>query len=151
MQRLPAHIAVCTSLLIASAAHAGEDHNELVKQVIQTEAAFAKTMEMRDHQAFTEFLSDEAIFYSSKKVLHGKQEIAAAWRRFYENPAAPFSWSPETVEVLDSGKLALSSGPVRDPQGRLVATFTSIWRQESPGVWHIVFDKGNEVCDCIKP
>ena len=34
--------------------------------------------------------------------------------------------------------------------GKLIATFTSVWRQESPGVWRIVFDKGNEVCDCAK-
>jgi len=31
-----------------------------------------------------------------------------------------------------------------------VATFTSIWRMEAPGVWRIVFDKGNEDCNCPK-
>jgi len=141
---------IATSLLASHASAAGE-HEELVRQVMQTETAFAKTMEARDHKAFAEFLAEESIFFSGKKVLHGKQEVAAAWKRFYEGPAAPFSWAPETVEVLDSGKLALSSGPVRDPQGKLVATFTSIWRQESPGVWRIIFDKGNDVCDCAKP
>ena len=54
------------------------------------------------------------------------------------------------VEVLDSGTLALSTGPVHDPQGKLVATFTSIWRLEAPGTWKIIFDTGNEVCDCPK-
>ena len=52
--------------------------------------------------------------------------------------------------MLDAGDLALSTGPVRNAAGKLIATFTSIWRQESPGVWRIVFDKGNEVCDCAK-
>lgn len=73
------------------------------------------------------------------------------WKRFYEKPEAPFSWEPETVQVLDSGTLALSSGPVRDPNGKHFATFSSIWRLEAPGVWHVIFDKGNEVCDCAKP
>jgi hypothetical protein len=50
------------------------------------------------------------------------------------------------VEVLGSGTLALSTGPVRDPSGKLIGTFTSIWRQDAPGVWRIVFDKGNPVC-----
>ena len=85
------------------------------------------------------------------KALRGKPEITEFWKRFYDGPAAPFSWQPETVEVLDSGNLALSSGPVRDPNGKLVATFTSIWRQEAPGTWRIIFDKGNDVCDCPKP
>jgi len=44
---------------------------------------------------------------------------------------------------LDSGTLALSSGPVRDPTGKVVARFNSIWRQEPGGVWRVVFDKGS--------
>jgi hypothetical protein len=54
------------------------------------------------------------------------------------------------VEVLDSGDLALSSGPVRDASGKLIATFTSIWRREAPATWRIVFDKGNPVCPCAE-
>lgn len=124
---------------------------DLQRQVIDTERAFAKTMADRDHAAFASFLSDEAIFFSGTKALRGKQQVADAWKRFYDGPAAPFSWQPEAVEVLDSGTLALSSGPVRNPQGKLVATFTSLWRLEAPGTWRIVFDKGNDACDCAKP
>ena len=45
---------------------------------------------------------------------------------------------------------ASSSGPVFDPSGKQIATFSSIWRLEAPGVWRIIFDKGNDVCDCAK-
>jgi ketosteroid isomerase-like protein len=124
---------------------------DLQRQVADTERAFAKTMADRDHAAFVSFLSDETIFFSGARALRGKQQVADAWKRFYDGPAAPFSWQPEVVEVLDSGTLALSTGPVRDPQGKLFATFTSIWRLEAPGTWKIIFDKGNEVCDCPKP
>jgi ketosteroid isomerase-like protein len=124
---------------------------DLQRQVADTERAFARTMADRDHAAFASFLSDETIFFSGAKALRGKQQVADAWKRFYDGPAAPFSWQPEVVEVLESGTLALSSGPVRNPQGKLVATFTSIWRLEAPGTWRIVFDKGNDVCDCAKP
>lgn len=121
---------------------------DVQQQVMATEKAFAKTMADRDFAGFTTFLSDEAVFFSSKSVLHGKAAIAAAWKSLYEKPDAPFSWEPGVVEVLDSGTLALSSGPVRDADGKQFATFTSIWRMDRPGVWHIVFDKGNAVCDC---
>lgn len=121
------------------------------KQVMNTERAFAKTMAARDFAAFTTFLSDEAVFFSSTKVLHGKEEVAAAWKAYYAGTAAPFSWEPGQVEVLESGKLALSTGPVHDADGKLIATFTSIWRQDAPGVWRIVFDKGNAACECSKP
>jgi ketosteroid isomerase-like protein len=120
-------------------------------QVMETERAFAKTMADRDHAAFVTFLSDEAIFFSGPTPLRGKQRVADWWKRFYQKPEASFSWKPDQVEVLDSGTLALSTGPVYDPTGKLTATFTSIWRMEAPGVWRIVFDKGCDVCEGSNP
>jgi ketosteroid isomerase-like protein len=141
----------CVALLAACATTAPRQSNaDLQRQVADTERAFAKTMADRNHAAFVAFLSDEAIFFTGPNPLHGKEEVAAAWKRFYEKTDAPFSWEPDKVEVLASGTLAISSGHVRNPSGKLVATFTSIWRQEAPGVWRIIFDKGNEACDCPK-
>jgi ketosteroid isomerase-like protein len=124
---------------------------DLQKQVADAERAFARTMADRDFAAFGTFVSSEAIFFAGPKALRGRQEVIDAWKRFFDKPQAPFSWKPETVEVLDSGTLALSSGPVFDPAGKQFATFTSIWRLESQGTWRVIFDKGNDVCDCAKP
>jgi len=118
------------------------DRVAIEKQVADTERAFAKTMADRNHAAFTTFLSDEAVFFSGPQPLRGKQAVADWWKRFYEKPNAPFSWKPDRVEALESGTLALSTGPVFDPNGKCIGRFSSIWRQEAPGVWHIVFDKG---------
>lgn len=123
---------------------------ELEQQVAGRERAFAQTMADRNFAAFSDFVSTEAIFFTGPTPLRGREQVTAGWRRFYERPAAPFSWQPETVEVQDSGTLAISSGPVRDPDGKLIATFTSIWRLEAPGVWRVIFDKGNPECDCAK-
>jgi len=92
------------------------------------------------------FLSDEAGFVSAATA-RGKDAVAAQWKRYFDGPEAPFSWQRETVEVLDSGTLALSTGPVFDPAGKLVSRFTSIWRREAPGAWRIVFDRGQAVCE----
>ncbi len=124
---------------------------DLKREVADTERAFAKSMADRDHAAFASFLSEEAVFMSGPEPLRGKVQVANAWKRFYSGPIAPFSWRPEQVEVLPSGNLAISSGPVHDAQGKLIATFTSIWRREGPGIWRIVFDKGDDVCNCRTP
>ncbi|MEJ0047534.1 MAG: nuclear transport factor 2 family protein [Rhodospirillales bacterium] len=121
------------------------------KQVADTERAFAKTMADRDHAAFSSFISEEAVFFGGTKVLRGKKEVTEAWKGLYAKPEAPFSWEPKDVEVLDSGTLALSSGPVRDAKGKIFAIYSSIWRLEAPNTWRIVFDKGSDVCDCAKP
>ena len=111
-----------------------------------TERAFAKTMADRDLDAFGRFLSEETVFFSGPTPLRGKASVIGFWKRFYEKPAAPFSWRPDHIEALDSGTLALSTGPVFDPAGACIGRFNSIWRQESPGVWKIIFDKG-QPCD----
>jgi ketosteroid isomerase-like protein len=115
--------------------------------VRERERAFAATLAARDLRAFGTFVSDEALFYG-RTVLRGREAVVAGWTRFFEGAAAPFSWEPATVEVLDSGTLALSSGPVHDPTGRQIGTFNSIWRRESDGRWRVVFDKGCEACSC---
>ena len=111
-------------------------------QVEAAERAFARTMAERDFAGFQSFLSEEAVFFTAPEPLRGKAQVAQWWSRYYDAPDAPFSWAPDQVQVLDSGTLALSTGPVHDPKGKLIARFSSIWRQERPGVWRIVFDRG---------
>lgn len=139
-------IAGCAATLPAAS---GLDRGDKARQeVIATERAFAKTMADRDLKAFGGFLSDETVFFSGPSPLHGKQAVIDYWSRFYAKPTAPFSWEPAQVEVLESGSLALSTGPVRDAQGKLIGCFNSIWRQEAPGRWKIVFDRGSGPLEC---
>jgi ketosteroid isomerase-like protein len=146
--RVPSFVFLLASL--GGAAHA-QNPAELVRQVFAAESSFAHTMAARDVAAFGSYVADEAIFVGRRGPLRGKAAVLAGWQPFFEGPAAPFSWSPEVVEVLDSGTLALSSGPVRDPTGRQVGTFNSIWRRESDGHWRVVFDKGCPVCEPSSP
>jgi len=143
------HVLAAVAIAAGTAPRAQTDPAALAGQVRETEQAFAKSMADRDHAAFVSFLSDEAVFVpDGQPALRGKAAVAAAWKRLYEGAQAPFSWAPERVEVLDSGTLALSSGPVRDPQGNRIGTFNSIWRREPGGPWKIIFDKGCPPCDC---
>ncbi|HEU4726027.1 MAG TPA: nuclear transport factor 2 family protein [Candidatus Eisenbacteria bacterium] len=136
-----------TLLLVSTPASAKKTNQELADDVRAAETAFAKTMADRDLKAFATFVSEETIFFGGKGPLRGRAKVVEVWTRFYEGPAAPFSWKPETVEVLDSGTLALSSGPVFDPDGKLINTFSSIWRLEKDGKWRVIFDKGCPVCE----
>jgi ketosteroid isomerase-like protein len=107
------------------------------------EIAFAKTMADRNLEAFLTFVSPEAVFFNGNEPLRGRDAIARGWAPFFDGAAAPFSWHPDVVEVLESGGLALSSGPVRDASGEEVGRFNSIWRKDADGQWRVVFDKGS--------
>ena len=120
---------------------------ELTEQVRATEIAFAKTLADRDVKAFTSMIAPDVIWLG-EKPLRGPDAVVASWQQFFEGPKAPFSWAPEIVEVQDGGKLALSTGPVMNPEGKRVGTYTSIWRREKSGKWLIIFDRGCPVCDC---
>jgi ketosteroid isomerase-like protein len=136
------------ALMLPGCASAGgpADPGTLREQVMDTERAFARTMAERDHDAFTRYLSDEAVFFEGETPTSGKDAIAEKWKPFFDGDTAPFAWQPDHVEVLKSGTLALTSGPVYDAGGRVVGRFNSVWRQEAPGEWRVVFDKGSPVC-----
>lgn len=130
-------------LSVLGARSAGSQTNEeLVAQVRAAEVAFAGAMAKRDLDSFAAHLAEEALFFGAKDVLRGKAAVVAGWKRFFEGATAPFSWAPQTVEVLASGTLGLTSGPVLDPGGKQIGTFSSIWRREADGRWKVVFDKG---------
>jgi ketosteroid isomerase-like protein len=142
MPRIAAHFAM-TMLLAAPWQVALPSPDTPQQQVFAAERAFARSMADRDATAFATHVSDEAIFFNGAGVLRGKKQVVATWSRFFEGKAAPFSWEPDRVEVLQSGTLALSTGLVRDPAGKVIGRFNSIWRLEASGTWRVVFDKGS--------
>jgi ketosteroid isomerase-like protein len=137
-----AHLAVLLfAALLGQAALAAPESAQ--QQVFAAERTFAKSMADRSLPDFSRCVSEDAIFFTRAAPLRGKAAVVAAWTRFFEGPTPPFSWDPDQVEVLQSGDLALSTGLVRDPQGKVIGRFNSIWRQEAPGLWRVVFDKGS--------
>jgi len=127
------------------AAESGED---LARQVRQAERAFAASMADRDFRRFSSFIAEDAIFFGRRGAMRGKAAVVQAWKEYFDGAPAPFSWEPVTVEVLNSGNLAFTSGPVRDPKGRETSIFNSVWRREADGSWKVIFDKGCPACNC---
>ena len=124
-----------------------ESLETLADQVRARETAFAKTMADRDHGAFATFVSEDALFVGAT-VLRGREAVAEGWKPFFDGAPAPFSWEPERVEVVGSGILAISTGPVRSPEGERIGTFNSTWRLEEDGEWRVVLDIGCPPCRC---
>jgi ketosteroid isomerase-like protein len=114
-------------------------------EVRNTELSFAKAMADRDFQVFVSHLAGDAVFFDENTIQRGAAEVSVAWKPLFVGSKAPFSWAPDHVEVLASGDLALSTGPVM-VNDKVVGRFNSIWRLEAPHTWRIVFDKGEAVC-----
>ncbi len=141
--RLSNIMIVSAMAFFCSFAVAAETKNVVLEsEVREAETLFAKTMADRDLEAFASFLDEETVFSTGDDELRGKDAVLGTWSRFFGEGDAPFSWESEYVAVLDSGELALSSGPVFDPQGNRVGTFNSVWRKDKTKGWKIIFDRG---------
>ena len=142
--RLVACLLLCVASLTAGAA---DPLAKLADEVRATEIAFAKTLADRDVKKFRQMIAPDVIWLGDQP-LRGPDAVLSRWQKFFDAAQPPFSWSPELVEVQEGGQLALSTGPVINPAGKRIGTYTSIWRHERHGVWRIIFDRGCPVCDC---
>jgi ketosteroid isomerase-like protein len=148
MSRWRTAVMMCLALAgLVGRAEGADSPESRAAEVRAREVAFAKTMADRDHVAFGAFVSAEALFLG-RTVLRGRAAVAEGWKPFFEGATAPFSWEPERVEVIDSGRLAISTGPVHGPGGERIGTFNSTWRLEADGEWRVVLDIGCPRCRC---
>ena len=150
LEKIALHTSVLLAILFAAPLYSQRGGANPVDQVRAAEAAFAKSMADRNPAAFAALVADEAVFFGGKGVNRGKAAVIADWKRFFDGAAAPFSWSPAEVEVLASGNLGFTSGPVLDPKGNRIGTFNSVWQRQPDGTWKIIFDKGCPPCECAK-
>jgi ketosteroid isomerase-like protein len=136
--------AVGAALVAATGAFAQTPSAEALSvEVFAAERAFARSMAERDFAAFGRRSADHSVFLNGRVAPRARDAVLAAWKGFFDGPTAPFSWEPDQVEVLGSGQLALSTGPVRNPQGEVIARFNSVWQRQGDGHWLVVFDKGS--------
>ena len=150
LKKVALHLGLLIAVLFFAPIHAQRGGASAVDQVRAAETAFAKSMADRNPAAFAALVADEAVFFGGKGVNRGKAAVVADWKRFFDGASAPFSWAPAEVEVLPSGNLGFTSGPVFDPKGTRIGTFNSVWQRQSDGTWKVVFDKGCPPCECNK-
>ena len=125
---------------------AEQPSSALADSLRAAERAFAASFAERDLERFAGFVAEDAVFFGGTQVFRGREAVKAAWAGWITSPEPPFSWEPDRVEVLDSGALGLSTGPVRDPAGQVTNRFISTWRRKPDGGWEVVFDIGAPVC-----
>lgn len=141
-------ILLCAAAALAGCAQAPLDLTGLSEQVRASEIAFSAAMAARDFQAFSNWIADDATFINGGSPLRGKAAVLSHWERFFKSPTAPFTWKPQIVEILSTGQLAYSEGPVSLPDGTVATRYFSTWRRDPSGAWKVVFDNGYPTCDC---
>ncbi len=107
-------------------------------KIVATETAFARAArEEGQWTAFTQFSAPDA-------VLHGRNGPIQArpWLASLDDPAKAVDWAPRSVWMSCDGKIAVSQGRFRDPEG-LVGTFITVWERQDDLSYRWVYDIGS--------
>lgn len=161
MGRNPARVLVVCAMLSGSwqvwAAEPGkaEQVQAWSGEVTAAERDFARTLADRNLQAFAGFIAEDAVFRSGEELLLGRSAVVERWRHYFEATQIPFSWEPDRVTVDDDGVTAVSSGPVRGSDGKVIARFTTVWRKQTDADgtrhWRVIVDQGVPLVECAVP
>ena len=98
--------------------------------------------------------TDLGFYYDGVQPPH-REETIRRHAFVYRTPGEAYEYCNLAFGILDYIVTVKAGRPfgkfleeaVFDPAGKRVATYTSIWRQEQPGVWRIIFDRGNKYCE----
>jgi ketosteroid isomerase-like protein len=145
--RLAAIGALAASLPAHAATPPGAARLEAIAdQVRAREIAFAQTLADRRLDRFADFVAEDAVFRGAALRI-GRAAIVDGWRKYFDGPKAPFSWAPDAVTVAADGRTAISSGPVRDADGKAGSRYITIWRLDADERWRAIVDGGvDESC-----
>lgn len=115
-----------------------------------SEIGFSLSVEQRDSEKFSSFLSAEARFVGGT-ILRGKDAVVAGWAPFFAEDGPRLTWRPAIIEVVDGAGLALSRGPYKleslaESGERIITwgTFNSVWHRQPDGSWQVLFDAGGD-------
>jgi len=118
-----------------------------IQEIRDAEAGFCQQAKDQGIQeAFLAFAADEAVLNRGGQLIKGKTAIAG----FFEAQGTPnyqLTWSPDFVDVAESGDLAYSYGKylltATDKDGKEIQSegiFHTVWKRQSDGNWKYVYD-----------
>jgi ketosteroid isomerase-like protein len=111
-----------------------------LKNLLETEYAFAERARMGVRAAFLEYLAEDALVLRPNPV-PGRAVYMAA-----KENADTLEWYPATADVADSDDLAFTAGPwtyTAAGGGRQIqGHFVTIWKRDAMCRWRVEFDGG---------
>lgn len=136
------------AVVVSTAIQAGIAETNPLESAVQChEVAFSRSVEVQDIETFRSFLDADVRFVSGPP-LRGPAAVVEGWQAFFEPDGMKIRWWPDSIEVRESGKLALSQGPyemtITNEEGTTLRAgrFISVWQAKQDGSWKIIFDTG---------
>lgn len=140
---------ILTALMIVlSTGCTTSNNNEQAREeILAAEKAFSQmAAEQGVKEAFLEFAADSAVLNRGGRIIKGKAEIES----YFDSQTirdVRLDWTPEFVDVAESGDLGYSYGPFTffgiSSEGDTVEStgiFHTVWKKQEDGSWKYVYD-----------
>ncbi|WP_284124207.1 hypothetical protein [Parerythrobacter aestuarii] len=106
-------------------------------EIVATESAFARmAREEGQWTAFREFSADGALIHGRNGAIDARR-----WLSTQKDPEEAVEWGPRAVWMSCNGRLAVSHGRFRDPEG-LLGRFITVWQRQPDGEYRWIYDGG---------
>lgn len=125
------------------------DISKLKKEIAATENSFAEMAKNEGIKAaFLYFAAPDAVLSRQNKLYKGREAISS----YFDDHPMPYTgiqleWSPEYIDVSESGDLAYTYGPYTfnymDTSGiknQDTGFFHTVWKRQADGKWLYVWD-----------
>jgi len=116
---------------------------------METEKAFEKMANTEGlKKAFSFYAAEDAVLERNDVLIKGKLNIEKSFNKASsENKKVSLSWTPDFIDVSNSGDLAYTYGKYQysttDPTGNTKTTegiFHTVWKRQIDGQWKYVWD-----------
>jgi uncharacterized protein (TIGR02246 family) len=137
----------CVCLLSACAP--SDTHDNDVKAIKDTEAAWAKDAGSKDAEKFLSYYSEDAtVLFPNAPAISGKADIRAAMKPMFSDPNFALQFVATKVDIAKSGDLGYTQGTYSmagtDPKTKASTMdrgkYITIFKKQADGSWKAVED-----------
>ncbi|MGC3996272.1 MAG: nuclear transport factor 2 family protein [Anaeromyxobacter sp.] len=110
----------------------------------EADQALARAVAEGDRAAFAALLEERTLFGGGRRVLDGREAVAAAWAPFLTPGGPRLEWTPELAELARSGDVGYTIGrstfrAAPDAPGE-EGRYVTIWRRAPDGRFRVAID-----------
>ena len=101
-----------------------------------------------DLDEFISFLDEEVVWlFCNHPKLYGNEAVRAFFSQAHENNPFTFTWTPDKIEVSNSGELGYAYGTYSlvlqgsaEPQPEIIRDYATVWKKQSDNSWKVVLE-----------
>jgi len=109
-----------------------------------TEADRAWCQAASNFEGFMSYLDNDVVWYfCNYPQLKGKDAVSSVFTKMYEDKTYSLTWTPERIEVSDSGDLGYAYGTYKystETQSEQIRNYATIWRKQKGSTWKVILE-----------